>query len=211
MSIFNSVVKPHQLAPVLTFLIDWGYKKYPLAGRIRYVWVTEDFKKIKLLLKDAPSSWSKNPDEIMAQIKSHEAFVSVEVYKKDPVYLIATFNPIKEQMDMVKMKHPFEKTIFEANESLMEEGIISLTKDPFVIFHERLEDFDKNPENNPELIDDSAKLLKGFLDKTYSEYEEISYIEIEEKYKKAILEESFELAGELNKFYKEKYKKNIPN
>ena len=135
MSLFNMVVKPHPLAPWMLLSIDWSKysdnpNKYPLLGRLRYVWLDEQHN-IKLLLKDGPSSWSEQQDDIMNQIKTHESFINVVVYEKDPVYIIATFKPIHDS------------EIFEDFESienaLSEKGIPSMLKDPFDIFNEELE------------------------------------------------------------------------
>lgn len=100
MSMFNTVVPPHPLASILLRAINWAQpddpeKKYPLLGRMRYVWIDEE-KNIKILLKDGPDSWSEEKEEIISQINKHETLVSVETLQRDPVYLVATFKPVME-------------------------------------------------------------------------------------------------------------------
>lgn len=101
MSMFNIVVPAHVLAPHLLLAIRWAQpldseKKYPLLGRMRYVWLTEE-NNVCILLKDGPNSWTEPADReaLMAQITTHETYVRHYVYEKDPVYIIAEFKPFE--------------------------------------------------------------------------------------------------------------------
>jgi len=180
-SIFNTVVKFHLATPLLLRAINWAQKDdpnktYPLLGRLRYVWLSEDYQNVKLLLKDGPQSWTdpKDREALMAQIKSHETFVSVEVYEEDPCYIIATFRPV-----LYIPGYEREFTIDELFEhikeldQLMEDpratvafgkrGAAKITKDPFEIFHEALEgmkggDF---PPDVKKLAETMANVIKS--------------------------------------------------
>lgn len=164
MSIFNTVVQPHKLAPILLNYINWAQpddleKKYPLLGRMRYVWLTEDYKQIKLLLKDGPSSWSEEKDEILNQIKTHETFVSVEPLDRDDVYLVATFNPINAEEFNV---------LFENFKEIEEELVVEIpeyvfiTKHPFDIFDEEMKKMESGEKMSPK-IEKLAESLKDMF------------------------------------------------
>lgn len=155
---FNIAVKPLQLAPVFLRAINWAQpddpeKKYPLLGRMRYAWLSEDLKNVKLLLKDGPDSFSEEKPEIMEQIKSHENFVSVDVLKRDPVYLVAEFKVPTDHYD----SH-FKELVLDDFADKMEmiqllsktNGMESLTKDPFVIFDDVIS---KLNSNDPETLE----------------------------------------------------------
>lgn len=100
MSLFNIVVPMHVLSSDLLYAIRWALpidkeSKYPLLGRLRYVWLDENLN-VCLLLKDGPTAWTEeeNKASILNQITNHESYVSHEVYSEDKVYLIAKFKPI---------------------------------------------------------------------------------------------------------------------
>lgn len=140
MSTFNLLVPPLHLAPIFLRAINWAQpddteKRYPIMGRIRYAWLSEDLKNIKVLLKDGPDSWSEEKPEIMEQIKSHETFVSVEVLKRDPVYLVAEFKPLDEHYDE-HFKALILNNFSVKMKKLQEISPESFTKDPFDIYDE---------------------------------------------------------------------------
>lgn len=139
MSLFNTVVPPHPLAPYLLRAINWAQpddpeKKYSLLGRVRYVWMDKD-NNVKILLKDGPESWSEEKDEVMKQVKGHESFVSVEVLERDPVYLIATFAPLIEtHYDRGMPIDEFIENIGAFDSTGMSNGWASILTHPFDIF-----------------------------------------------------------------------------
>lgn len=100
MSIFKKLVPDHELTPFLLCALRWvpfdPEHKYPLRGRLDYVWMSEDYQTIKLLLRDSDESWSEQKQETMDQITKHESFISVEKHEADPTYLIAEFRPITD-------------------------------------------------------------------------------------------------------------------
>lgn len=125
MSLFNKLVPRHPLSTFLLIDTRWGVscdpdKKYPLTGRLRYIWMGEDYKTIKLLLKDGESSWSQQKEEISLQICNHENFISVKHYEKDPVYLIAEFG-LSKDYSWVERVDPKDRSI-KFGFSMDEEG-----------------------------------------------------------------------------------------
>lgn len=156
MSIFNEVVPLHGLAPFLKFGIRWAVpdleNRYPLEGRLRYLWMGDNSQTIKLLLKDGPDSWSEQKEAITAQLERHESLISFKTYEKDPVYLIAEFEPLKTFEWIPKEAQfylPVSKIFVNAREVVAatldrvtrgEEpsGEISILQDPFDIFHDRV-------------------------------------------------------------------------
>lgn len=152
MSLFNTIVPPHRFARILLNVIRWGQpitidgkQKYPLMGRMTYVWMSEDYSTIKLLLKDGPSSWSEQRQEVMDQIRNHETFVSVNTDKKDDCYIIAEFKPIPvdelEHLpdDIKDSIDGFMMHIEELDRHHTEMGEHPITKHPMVIFDEQME------------------------------------------------------------------------
>lgn len=145
MSTFNVVVPPHPLAPLLLRAINWAQpddpeKKYPLLGRIRYVWTDEE-KNVKILLKDGPNSWSEEQEEIMAQINGHETFISVVVLERDPVYIVATFKPVMEtSYDRSIPMQELLDNLDDFNETSQSKGWPSILIDPFDLFDKAMED-----------------------------------------------------------------------
>ena len=145
MSLFNTVVEPHPISPLLVRAINWAQQDdpnqtYPLQGRLRYVWIDKDLN-IKLLLKDGPSSWSEEQEAIMNQIKTHETFVSVEVFDRDPVYIIATFKPIMETT--YDRLFPVDKLILQLStldDLSISTGLESIFTHPFDIFDRKMEE-----------------------------------------------------------------------
>lgn len=175
MSIFNMVVKPHPFAPILLLAINWAQptdpkKKYPLLGRMRYAWMSEDYKHIKLLLKDGPDSWTEEEykAEIMKQIEGHETFVSVNVESRDRVYIVATFTPIADAgyerpVDMDYSR--FDEIIRTADENAVSDGIVSITKSPWEIFDQAMADME-NGKTTPEIenLKESFSDMLGEID-----------------------------------------------
>lgn len=155
MSIFNTAVPPHPLSSLLLRAINWAQPddpehKYPLLGRMRYVWVDEE-KNIKILLKDGPNSWSEEKDEINKQINSHESLVSLETLERDPVYIVATFKPLMEtSYDRGIPMDELLESIFEFDETAMSNGWSSILKHPFTIFDEAMEKM-SNGEMSPKM------------------------------------------------------------
>lgn len=144
MSTFNLAVPPLSLSPIFLRAINWAQpddpeKKYPLMGRMRYAWLSEDMQNVKILLKDGPDSFSEEKPEIMEQIKSHESFVSVTILERDPVYLVAEFKVLTEHFDdnFKKMVlNNFAVKMKAMQNVLLENNSESLTKHPFDIFDE---------------------------------------------------------------------------
>jgi hypothetical protein len=138
--------------------------------------MTPDYKRIKLLLKDGPESWSEEKEEIMKQIRSHEGFVSVEVYEKDPVYLIATFDPctdfsdclIDDTDDMTETVKSFFENAREVDEKLLERGeaTYSITKDPFEIFEESMSIMNELKVVTPDVQDVANRIVEAMTDET---------------------------------------------
>lgn len=167
MSVFNMVVKPHPFAPVLLLAINWAQpadpeKKYPHLGRMRYVWMSEDYKQIKILLKDGPGSWTEEDyqKEIMNQIKGHETFVNVEVDSRENVYLVATFTPVIDagyerplDLDFSKL----EEIMREVDEEAVANGMVPITVDPWTIFDNAMKDLE-----NGKIIPEVENLKKSF-------------------------------------------------
>lgn len=149
---FNTAVPAHPLAPVLLRMINWAQpddpeKKYPELGRMRYAWMTEDFKQIKLLLKDGPGSWTDNEwqDGMMKQIKGHEGFVDVKVCERDNCYLEATFNPISDEDchydrwgNSSINSETLSENIMIGDATATRHGATSVTKSPWVVFDEAM-------------------------------------------------------------------------
>lgn len=203
MSLFNMVVKPHPISAHLLLAIQWGSKdrKYPLLGRLRYVWLSDDYENIKLLLKDGPNSWSENQEEIEAQARSHEGFVSYEVVTRDNVYVVATIKPDIEG---------FSEKMKELDEAILKEAphAPSLTKDPFDIFDDILNSFSKEPDKHPQLLQDSKELFDQILNKVNGdEKEELEKLRAE--LIEAVDKEEFERAAEIQNYVKERYGKTI--
>ena len=155
------LVPPHPVSPILLRMINWAQpedpnKKYPNLGRLRYVWMSEDYMHIKILLKDGPSSWSENKDIIEAQIKGHESFVSLEVLERDPVYVVATFKPLEslpfDNADDIK---GIFKALIKFDDALDKTSPNnSMTIDPFVKFDKALNDLSSGKtEPTKEMID----------------------------------------------------------
>jgi hypothetical protein len=167
MSTFNVVVPPHKLAPWLLRSINWGQpddpeKKYPLMGRMRYVWTDED-KNVKILLKDGPSSWSEEKDELMSQIENHETFVGVEILERDPVYIIATFKPVMEtSYDRGFPVDEFIENLEMFDKTAMEVGSPSIMTHPFDLWDKAMEDM-KNGKTTPKM-DKLAENLKAMFE-----------------------------------------------
>ncbi len=153
MSMFNMVVKPHPLGKYLLACINWAQphdpeKKYPLLGRLRYVWMDEEYKVIKLLLKDGPTSWSDQQEEITKQINNHESFKDLKVLRRDTVYIEASFYPILQYEGCPLIIEDFLLNINELDAEGIANGFPSITKDPFIIFDEELEAL-KNGSKEP--------------------------------------------------------------
>jgi len=150
---FNVIVEPHKLAPYLLRAINWAQpddpeKKYPLLGRLRYVWMSQDYTRVKLLLKDGSQSWSEEKEEIMNQITSHETFVSVEELERDPVYLVATFEIVKDAAYDRGKSITEQITDPEFMKSLdgdfVQAGLESVVTDPFDIFDKGMANLGSN-------------------------------------------------------------------
>lgn len=165
MSAFNLLVPPLKMAPVFLRAINWAQpddpqKKYPLLGRIRYAWLSEDMKSIKILLKDGPNSFSEEKPEIMDQIKNHERFISVEVLERDPVYLVAKFSVPDHHYD-----DEFKNLILDNFSLKMEklQNIMpeeSLTKHPFDIFDEEMK---KIQAGDSKTLDRLKPMMDGLM------------------------------------------------
>ena len=174
MSMFNTVVPPHPLSSILLRAINWAQpddpeKKYPRLGRMRYVWIDED-NKIKILLKDGPSSWSEEKEEIMAQINGHETLVSVEVLERDPVYLVATFNPVMEtSYDRSIPIDELIENIEMFDDTTVSNGWPSIHQHPFDIFDEKMEDM-KEGKMSPRM-EKLGENIKAMLDGVQAEDE----------------------------------------
>ncbi len=160
MSMFNMAVPPHMLGPFLLRSINWAQpddpdKKYPLFGRIRYVWMNEDFTEVKLLLKDGPDSWSENKKAIEEQIRNHESFVSLEVLERDKVYIVATFKPLKslsyDEKSEDTIKNFLEKVPYVDVIMVNEHGETSITKDPFELFDAAMKNLNEGGEMTQEM------------------------------------------------------------
>lgn len=168
MSIFNTVVPPHPLSSLLLRTINWAQpddteKKYPLLGRMRYVWIDTE-NNIKILLKDGPSSWSEEQEEIMNQIKSHETFVSVEILERDPVYIVATFTPVMEtSYDRSIPIDELIENIKTFDETTMGNGWPSIHQHPFDIFDEKMEEMSTGKQMSPSM-EKLGENIKNMLD-----------------------------------------------
>lgn len=155
MSTFNLVVPAHPLAPLLLRAINWAQpddpeNKYPVLGRMRYVWMDKD-KNIKLMLRDAPDSWSEQKSEVESQIKGHETFIGMEISTKDSTHIVATFSPVMEtSYDRSIPMDEFLDNIDLFDESAQSKGWPSIYKDPWELFDEALERM-KNGELTPEV------------------------------------------------------------
>lgn len=217
MSAFNLLVPPHLFAPLILQSIEWGQRdseKYPLMGRMRYAWLSEDYKHVKILLKDGPNSWSEEKDEIKKQIEGHEGFVSYTVLERDPVYVVAEFKPQKDFLLLFE-KLVGEKVDFpDLEEKLKMTGHPSPTKHPFDIFDEGVK---KMEAGDPEVMDKLkpvAEMLKKALDdpdqkggvlrvgmdgdvevQTVEAFKEEIIEKKEEKLKKAVATENYEDAA----------------
>lgn len=104
MSIFNAVVPLNKATGNLLILLEWGSEKYPILGRIRYVYIDKSSNCIVLLLKDGPNSWTtkEERESVINQFTSHHLYSKHEVYEKDPVYFYVYFKideTIKAQTD----------------------------------------------------------------------------------------------------------------
>lgn len=183
MSTFNIAVPAHPLAPLLLRAINWAQpddpeKKYPLLGRMRYVWMTNDYKQIKLMLRDSENSWSDEKDEIMAQIKGHETFVSVEVSEFDNTHIIATFNPIfetnynrnkiLEEIGLSNFEEFFE-LVQIGDEAAVKRGSVSVTEDPWVLFNKAMEALKEGKSNSR--IDNLKKAMTQMFEQIDAERE----------------------------------------
>ncbi len=172
MSMFNTVVEPHPFAPILLRAINWAQpddpeKKYPLLGRMRYVWIDEN-KNIKILLKDGPNSLSEEKDPIMDQIKNHETLVDVKPLERDPVYLVATFKIIMEtSYDREIPMDELIENLDSINEAIQLKGYPSLLTDPFEIFDKAMEDL-KNGKMTSKM-EEFGKQLKSTLEESVAE------------------------------------------
>lgn len=171
MSTFNLAVPPHPLSSLLLRAINWAQpddpdKKYPL-GRMRYVWIDEN-KNIKLLLRDAPDSWSEEKEEVMQQIKGHETFVNVKILEKDSTHLVATFKPVMETS--YNRSIPMDEFIDNINlfdESAQSKGWPSLLVHPFDLFDIAMEKM-KNGELTPKM-ERFGEQLKEVLNESAAE------------------------------------------
>jgi hypothetical protein len=178
MSTFNVVVPPHPLGPYLLRIINWAQpddpnKTYPLLGRIRYAWIDKN-KNINLLLKDGPSSWSEEQEQIKKQIEEHETFVSVETLKRDPVYLVATFKPImKTSYDRGFPPQEFLDNLDELDNVAQLKGWPALSIHPFELFDKAMEEM-KAGKMNPRM-EKFAQNLKNTFEQAAAE-EELSKI-----------------------------------
>jgi len=158
MSLFNLAVKPHPFAPVLLRSINWAqpddpHKKYPELGRMRYAWLSEDFKHVKLLLKDGPDSWTDKEwqSHMDKQIRSHEGFVDVKVCERDRCYLEVTIDPIVDAGYERTIKFDnFQDMMRDANAEAMSAGFPDLTTDPWTLFDRAMDDI-KNGKISEEI------------------------------------------------------------
>jgi hypothetical protein len=172
MSIFNTVVPPHPLAPILLSAINWAQpndpeKKYPIMGRMRYAWLDKD-NNVKILLKDGPNSWSEEKDEIMKQIVGHETFLHAEAYDRDPVYLVATFKPIKEtsysrEFPVIEMLD----VINTLDSAGSEKGFPSIYSHPFDLFDRAMLDMENGKTTSR--MDRLGESIKNMLDQSLAE------------------------------------------
>lgn len=169
---FNTVVPPHPLAAFLLRSINWAQpddpdKKYPLLGRMRYVWMDED-KNVKILLKDGPDSWSEEKEEIMQQIKGHESFMSVETLERDPVYLVATFKPIHEtSYDRNMPVDEFLENMHMFDSTAQSKGWPSIHTHPFDLWDKAMEDM-KNGKMTPKM-ENLGENIKNMLEESVAE------------------------------------------
>lgn len=146
---FNLVVKPHPLAPILLQAINWAQphdpsQKYPLLGRMNYVWMSKDYTQIKIFVREGRDAWSSNKNEVINQIKRHECFVSIEEANMDKTYVIATFDPIMETHyeREVDVRVLMEKAQ-ELDAHFIREGHPSITDDPESLFQKGLNNMEK--------------------------------------------------------------------
>jgi len=98
-SLLNHCIKTYPLAPFLLRAILWGQeddpeKKYPITGRVRYVWLEDNYETICLLLKNGPKSKSPDKKEVWKQLERHETLIEWRTVERDPSYIIARFKPI---------------------------------------------------------------------------------------------------------------------
>jgi len=150
-SLFKACVGPHPLATFLLRSILWGQdddpdKKYPLKGRIRYVWAKDNYDTVAVLFKEGPLSNSPEKKDIWKQIQSHETLIEWYPVERDRTYLIAKFRPIfpsyatsgkgsellNEVMFNLEEKDKVTQRI--AKEKFEIDSFQSLLDDPFDIF-----------------------------------------------------------------------------
>ena len=89
----------HPLTPFLLRSILWNQEddpdqRYPLKGKLDYVWMEDDYETICLLLREGPKSPSTERKAIVQQIKGHETLKAFKVVDHYPSYVVAKFKPI---------------------------------------------------------------------------------------------------------------------
>ena len=225
MSTFNLLVPPHLFAPLILQSIEWGQPgstKYPLMGRMRYAWLSEDYKHVKIMLKDGPDSWSEEKEEIKKQIEGHEGFVSCTALERDPVYLIAEFKPQKNVLELLRDLTGLDVDFPDLEEKLKSTGHPSLTKDPFVIFDEGVKKMEAGDPEVMAKLKPVADMLKKAMDnpdqkggvirvgadgdvdvQTVEAFKEEIIEKKEEKLKNAIDKEDYEKAAQVRDDLKE--------
>lgn len=185
MSLFNHCVLKHPLAPFLLRSILWGQeddpeKRYPLMGRVRYVYLADNYETICMLLKEGPTSKSKNKELIWEQIKRHETLVSWGTVKRDRSYIIARFKPvpfcyINEENghnflnELMFNLEKYDTRTMEIAKDKIGLSFQSLLDDPFVLMDRFLSKF-----NLKDLGVDYHKMVMGLkesIDKTMADKE----------------------------------------
>jgi hypothetical protein len=153
MSIFNTVVPLNKATRILLSLLEWGSEKYPLYGRLRYVYI-EDGKKIVLLLKDGPSSFTSEEDrqKLVDQFTNHHWYDSHKVYEKDPVYFYVYFNIPEKLTPIIKS---MLQIALDQNEDII--------SDPMHLFNLAIQRMDEGVFTEDE--NDFAKRLENIINK----------------------------------------------
>jgi hypothetical protein len=205
MSLFNIIVPPHPLSPYLLRIINWAQpddenKKYPLLGRMRYVWLSKDKKSIFLLLKDGPSSWSEEKEEILKQITTHENYKTHTIPTRDSVYIEAEFtiptnihcdvcSELMENIDMLDLE-------------LIDKGYASITDNPWDLFDSAMERLQSGDKNELEKVAPLMNSLKEQIENSDSTKVNIISVGISEEESKKIFDETQKLSEPIRKFKK---------
>lgn len=153
---FNALVPQHEATELLQEIVELS----STVGRLRYMWVDKEEKKIKALFKNGPDSWVSKEDneKFQKDLNALSKFEKLTTVERDPVYVTATFSLTEKEFSALEIADVASKERFE------DEYERSLFEDPFDIFDDNIEKM-KNNTLTGKPLKAVTKLQEDFMSK----------------------------------------------